>query len=286
MKDKERELTYGTLMGDAYINKTLRGNYALVFEHCIAQRPYAEWKASLLSSFKTYSYKRERNTYFKKEKRFIESQTVVIRSQAHTEFTKLRAIFYPNGKKIVTADILNKVGILGLAVWYLDDGAYHLNRFTGQLCTQGFTLEENKLIRKFLHETYDINASIVKRGKGKKKLYLIYFPKFEMKKFLTLISPFLPKEILAYKCPIGWELVKDLTFGFHERLNIKDSDETKKSVIANNMNEFWKKEGSPNGFPWVKYLMSKGTFAHTIVYSYFGSRDECLKYSNLPLNII
>ena len=286
MNQEERELIYGTLMGDAYINKSTRGNCALVFEHCVAQRLYAEWKASLLSSFKTYSYERDRKTYFKKDKRFIESKTVIIRSQAHLEFTELRSVFYPDGKKIVTPDILSKVGILGLAVWYLDDGSYHLNRFTGQLCTQGFTLEENKLIRKFLHETYDINASIVKRGKGKKKRYIIYFPKYEMKKFLTLISPSLPKGILRHKRPIGWNLVKDLTFGFHERLNIKDSDKTKQSVVSNNMKLFWKKEGSPNGFPWVKYMMSEGTFAHSIIHSYFGSRDECLKYSNLPLNII
>lgn len=286
MIDEEKQMFFGSLLGDGFLNRSERGNYSFRCEHSIKQKEYLDWKNSFIKSYRFRTDQRDRESFFKKENRIIKSTSYRVLTQNHEDFTKIYPLFYMNKIKYLNREVLKELKPLGLAIWYLDDGCYHLNRFTGIIATDCFSLENLKDVKTFFLDEYDINVSIVKQGKGKKKHYRIYFPKNEMIKFLSIINNVVPKNILSYKIPTYWDKVRDITFGFHKRLNNSLPVEEKKTLISENLKNFWVLENSPEGFPWVKYVMSENTFSHTLIDTYFGSRENALQSSNVPTNII
>ena len=99
-------------------------------------------------------------------------------------FKDYRELFYPNGKKIVTREILDKLDPLGLAVWYLDDGSYDYSHKRLNIATNGFTLIENKIIHQYFKEKWNIDCKIQKA----KTHYYIRFNKEYTNKFIELIK--------------------------------------------------------------------------------------------------
>lgn len=125
---------------------------------------------------------------------------------------KLFTEFYPHGKKIIPEKYIRKLSLIGLAIWYADDGTTILvqyNRLTGsakcrrvQLCTDNFSVNEVCLIKN-IFEKYDFDCSIVKRKEHQVRLQV---NGFSSQRFIQTISDYFYKYFpsLLYKMDLGY----------------------------------------------------------------------------------
>ena len=200
----EKDITYalyGLFLGD--------GSYKsgkLYISHTDKQKFYSEW---LYKIFKDYGlevkyYSREnKNTTFGAYMYHYTTITVPKRFY----FESQEKCFIDN-KKIISDYVLNNINSLGLLLWYLDDGNFHVStsknrnstkRF-GNLNTQCFTYEENVKIQKMFFDRFGIQVKIHTDTSGfdkNKKYYKIYFSATAFRQFFDLVREYLayiPKE--------------------------------------------------------------------------------------------
>lgn len=172
-------------LGDGYVNKS----GFLSIRHSLAQKEYLEWKYNLLKKYTDVQpYFHENNGYGSYE----------FRTRVSKKLKFIRKILYPNGKKRITPKILEKVGLLGLAILYLDDGSLVDKKRNGKVHANDLTIslyvsyEEAEDIRKYLFHKYNLNFTL-KKNKG---LFSIRCGTKEARKFLSLIRPNIPH----FKC--------------------------------------------------------------------------------------
>ena len=189
---RQKDILIGTVLGDAYLQKTGQKNARLRLEHGGKQKEYIMWKAKELGNLiqgkpkplkrvhpitkKTYSYWRHQ-------------------SQSTPYLGKLHKIFYPEGKKIIPKDLDKYMSPLMLSVWYMDDGYYYQEDGCGYLYLGNVSEDEAKIVSEAIN-----NMGIGNRIYSKKKGYAIYFPVSQMK----ILSKKLKKHViqsLMYKIP-------------------------------------------------------------------------------------
>lgn len=77
-------------------------------------------------------------------------------SKAHSVFTDMYHLLYPNGIKILTKEYLNKINNpIALAYWFMDDGSN-----SGVIATNCFSEEEVELLVDWMQNKWDIKCSI------------------------------------------------------------------------------------------------------------------------------
>lgn len=188
---------YGTLLGDASLNKTSKGgNFNLTLTHSPKQKEYLEFKKQLFEqiSHVRFSYK-EVNFFNKQVKKTY--KTCYYQSNYLKYFTKLEKIFYTDTrKKIVNRKILNKLTPLALAIWWMDDGSLVIynrkdrnavNRYA-TLATCSFTIEENLEIIKYFSEVWGITPQLKFVSR---KYPVLKFPMLEFNKLVKIIEPYI-----------------------------------------------------------------------------------------------
>jgi len=112
------QVLIGSLIGDGGLKKGKSSSYYET--HSLKQSEYLKWKAEILSSFFGGNVK-IRNE--KDGRKFITFST-----RCHPILTELRGLWYPNGKKTIPMQELQKLDKLSLAVWYQDDGYYNYEK--------------------------------------------------------------------------------------------------------------------------------------------------------------
>ena len=187
---KGHQILLGSLLGDAHLRRRgIYGNGIFQEEHCLKQMDYLRWKNSFLN-FKEEFIKRN-------DKRFKSEnyQQIRIYSLAKKELNYYHTLFYKNGKKRVTKEILEQLEPLAIAIWYCDDGCYDYRRDNVIFCIEGFNKKEKLSIIKFFKKKYGLNFKYYKK--------YIYLLKSEVPKFIQIIEPFIIKS-MRYK--IGLDL--------------------------------------------------------------------------------
>lgn len=183
----EKQVLHGSLFGDGsiYIPPKRYVNAVYTENHSLKEKPYLEWKSHFLKRFtpKIHDYSfflpKTGKTYY----------MTALRTKSSRILTKYRHIFYPNDKKIIPKKILEDLDKLGLCVWYCDDGCYDYSSENIDLATQGFSIEENKIIQKWFHIKWNLNAVILPNGRN----YHMRFLRKDTKLFLDLVSSYIPK---------------------------------------------------------------------------------------------
>jgi len=156
LSPRQRQIITGTILGDAYVAPG--GNhYYLRIRHCEAQRSFVEWKEQELQPFARKSGIQVYEPQGLQRQRVYEFGTYT-----HKEFDYYRKLFYPEGKKVVTPDVLAGVGDLALAVWIMDDGSYDPSRGYIKLATCSFTHTEHELMQAWFAAHYNITPMIHK----------------------------------------------------------------------------------------------------------------------------
>jgi hypothetical protein len=202
-----RSFFYGTLLGDSYIHNG-------VFYCKQISKDLIDFKAKIIKKhFPNDKVKvSEHEAYI--DKNGVHHQKWYELSLSKCEYVKkLEKLFYPQGKKIIPKNVINKLTPLGLALWYADDGTTVLvqyNKSTGGarsrralLCTDCFTKEEHDNI--ILPELKELgfNVVVLKRG----DVYRINFKDMQkVQKFFLTIGKYFYNYFpsLLYKMDLGY----------------------------------------------------------------------------------
>lgn len=227
-RDDLNQLVIGSLLGDGtlkYYPQTK--NASLKIRHGANQLDYLKYKRSILAAFdlvtntgklgiyKDTSYLKNLNTYY------IAYELV---SRSHSVFTYWDAIAYTSDsgrrKKRFCMELLDKLGPLGLAIWYCDDGslaAYRRKHDYGVSCqfaTDGFSKSDNMLIIEYFHDTWGLEFYPLKAWGG--TYTCLRAKEASTRKLLSIIAPYVPNT-MQYKI----DPVKRLEFHFESsRLNV------------------------------------------------------------------
>ena len=204
MNDTQIKVMYGSVLGDGictYSRKEDRRAY-FQFTHSIKQKDYFDKKAHLFSTFPhnssilTSGYGSEIHSF---------------RLNACNEATLLREKHYVDSSRKITQEYLNIMGILGLAIWYMDDGSrnksrdevsYHITNKFSRAAFSAYRYNESDVreIVTWLNSFgYESSAHMTTR-KGKNLGYVIHLSSQGSQKFFRDIAPYIP-ESMEYKLP-------------------------------------------------------------------------------------
>ncbi len=127
LSDQQWQVVLGGLMGDGHLAPNTRGRGGVRFRmgHGAEQSEYVDWKASLLGNIP-------------------QSRSVRANGSVHIDLTPLpelgelrQVMYWGDGKKHLTDDVLKALTPLALAVWYMDDGSFSLRSKGLQARTEG-----------------------------------------------------------------------------------------------------------------------------------------------------
>ncbi len=189
VSQEEHDLIIGSLMGDSSIRQREK-NSCLRFTHSMKQKKYAEFKRQILDNFNI--------SEFREVKRNIGIHVIHamdFATKTHGVFNYYRNLFYKDGKKVVSQEILGQFNARSLAYWVCDDGSYDNTQGYIILCTNAFTLEEHKLMKEFFNKKFSLDPTI---GFRDGKYYYLRFKQGDSQKLINIIKPFIP-ECMKYK---------------------------------------------------------------------------------------
>lgn len=196
LTEEELQVLYGALLGDGTIVHTPHG---FRFSLCQSetQLPYLLWKKSQLPNIMMANPCR-----YEKEYKGYHTTQYHLHSIHHPGLEKVYNLFYKDGTKTVTTELLNKLKPLALAVWYMDDGSFNKNPNSQQIfwSTDSFTKEENGLIIDWFHNRLDIETKLQPMGCGgtfgNSPTFRIRINRSQTGKFFDLIRPYVHPTML------------------------------------------------------------------------------------------
>jgi hypothetical protein len=119
LSEYQNNVLFGSLFGDSCIAVQSSGTGFWFCTHCLKQEEYLLKLAQIFSPFVAKVYYGERP--FEKGGKVF--PYVRARSFALPQFTEYRKLFYPEGKKELRKELLEKLTPTGFAYWYMDDGS-------------------------------------------------------------------------------------------------------------------------------------------------------------------
>lgn len=193
----QRSILVGTVLGDAYLQKTGKKNARLRLEQGARQKEYLLWKVKMLESlFQGKAKYLERiHPITKKKYAYWRHQ-----SQSTPYLGRVQRHFYSqDGRKIIPKDLEKYLTSLMLAVWYMDDGYYYARDKCAYLYLGRVFKEEAEIVQSALLHKFDLRVRVLDK---KKKGYAIYFSPQEAAKLKEIIKGHILEQFI-YKLPSG-----------------------------------------------------------------------------------
>lgn len=213
------QVIIGGLLGDTCVTKNDKYNSCLMIVHGPKHLDYLRFKYNF---FFQEGLTTKRGIYTKIQHNKKTNKDYL----AYGFFTKsiplfsgYRSEFYPNGKKFITREILDKLNAFGLAIWFMDDGSRNIHWHTRKdglksvssrvlnINTQGFSFEENETIQKYFSDKWSISVKIYKQ----RNKPIICITSENANKFVEIIEPHIIPS-LQYKI----DLLHNVTHPFTE----------------------------------------------------------------------
>ena len=176
---EQEEVIYGSMLGDMSLGKTQK-SYRFVISQGGGHEEYFDHIAKIFSNILGKINKTPR--YDKRTKLFYNK--FVAKFLASESYKKYYDIMVINGKKTVTKEWANRLTARGLAYWFMDDGCIN-----GVLATNGFTLDEVKLLSETLLNKFNIHSDVQKVSK--KQQWLLHIRTVDRKLFEDIIRPYI-----------------------------------------------------------------------------------------------
>lgn len=187
----EHSVLIGTLLGDGHIQKvqSKTNKCRLRISHSEKQQEYILWKHNTLVNYGPS----EISLDSKNQLRFY--------TQYSLEMLEYHQLFYNEialGKyrKLITETI--ELDEVALAVWYMDDGTKRLDCNQCRFATNGFSLEEIKVLQIKLMINFGLPANIVRSGRskiGKHQWYTLCISAKYFQDFYNVIGLFIKQEV-------------------------------------------------------------------------------------------
>ena len=208
LTNRQKELIYGSLMGDA----GKMSPSSVKMKQSIKQRPYLMWKFGELSEHISLKSLQEEKTFDKRYGKYYTNVRFYL--HANTDVETIITQFYKSGKKVITQQILDNLTPFSIALWFMDDGTTDWGKHKhpnanpiASLCTDSFSKEECELICEWFRKRFDISPYVRQRDKTD-KLHRVIFPTTETPKLFALIRPYIIPSML-YKVDYAAFLDKD-----------------------------------------------------------------------------
>lgn len=187
MQTQDLSFLYGVIIGDGSLVKAKDGTISLRLIHCIAQKEYLMYKASILNRIFTSQLEvKDINNNGYPGCIYTIGRTAVLKP--------LYELFYVNGKKSISnPEIINNLTPEALALWWMDDGCLSMKKRNGKIVArQGFIstylpLEENLYLIQLLNAKFNLNLKNVKD----RKAYRIRLNTTDCKQLIEIIKPYI-----------------------------------------------------------------------------------------------
>lgn len=158
INQEQKEILFGTLMGDGNIQKQYTNSYLGRFNHSIKQLDYCTYLQNKLSGITTNV-----KEYSVKNKNGKEYQCCYFSLKNNYQLKEFYDLFYINGKKDIPYD-LNLLTPKAMAYWFMDDGSAR-SGCTISIATCSFSIEALIRIKQYLSDVYGLNVTINKEFK-------------------------------------------------------------------------------------------------------------------------
>lgn len=179
--DEWEQVLLGSLLGDMGIYKKTKNNPYLLESHGLAQKAYMDWKWSIIS-------RKLRSTKVNATSGYTGKPIVGMRSGNS-------ALLLPYVNTRTTLEGIERLGPQGLAIWYMDDGCSGRGF---RLSTEGWGLEINEQIVKFLDQKFSIKTKVHKYVRNGKTYYNIQGSAQAKERLVEICKPYIHPD-LAYK---------------------------------------------------------------------------------------
>lgn len=183
----------GTVLGDAFLQKTGEKNARLRFEHSEKQRQYLLWKVGIFPRLF-----QGKPTYIKRVHPKTGRTYCYVRHQSSASpvLGTWHKVFYQDGKKHIP-DSLEEILTepLTLAVWYMDDGYYYARDRSSYLYLGRVSKKEAHRAQHAILKNFSIRMRVYDK---KQKGFALYVSVAETKKLHKLIGAYILPEF-AYK---------------------------------------------------------------------------------------
>lgn len=188
----EYDVIIGGLLGDTWIGKYKNGqkNADGSFTHKIEHYEYCKYKYNILS--RRCSNFTIHNKFDKRVNR--KYQQVFCKLAASSLLNPIYEAFYKNGIKIVSEEYINRLSPLGIAIWFMDDGASDNNGY--KFSVDCFSDNDIYLLQKMLLTKFDIVTSYHKSQN--KSIHVLMK---SVKTFKSLVEPYIC-DCMKYKLQI------------------------------------------------------------------------------------
>lgn len=199
--DEQFSVLLGSLLGDGGIQARNDASSGLGFSQCEARAAYAHWKADALSDLSPKL--RERVGYVRYETPYSKVMTHIAAVYPRRDIED-----HTNRKLKITEDVLDRLGMLGLAVWYMDDGtlARDNRNYSGQSRSRiyaAITEEEIQVVVAWFTDKFGQGVSY--NGQGCETNRFIHIAGEAFLRFQEAIRPYV-HPIFSYKLISGTEL--------------------------------------------------------------------------------
>ncbi|MCK4423948.1 MAG: hypothetical protein KAV18_07755 [Candidatus Omnitrophica bacterium] len=175
----------GMWLGDACFAKAKEGkNVSVRITHSIKQAEYAKFKADYLSALTKVKVTEVKCGGY---------DCITVSTRIHPLYTQLKE----RSKQF--AKFVKRLTDEGLAFWYMDDGSicfsksynkHHVYRISSRrisLHTEGFTLEENQILRDLIEDRFSVKFNVSKKG----QYWKLSCGTEEAKKLFKIITPYI-----------------------------------------------------------------------------------------------
>lgn len=177
----EFDVIVGGLLGDTWIGYSGQSkNPSGSFTHKLEHYDYVKYKYNLI--LRRCSELTIHNKWDKRSDRHYQQAFCKI---ASSEILKpIHEAFYPNGIKVVPEELINKLSPLGIAIWFMDDGASDTHGY--KFSVDCFSTEDIKKLTKMLKDKFNINTT-VQENQNK----IIHICSSSVHDFKKLVEPYM-----------------------------------------------------------------------------------------------
>lgn len=165
------------------------------FQQHVSHKDYVDWQANIIENICPVTVV-ERKPYTDKNG-WNHNGSYVLTSRSLPFFTTIRSRWYIEGKKVVSPHDIRLFDAESLAVWFMDDGCLckhkknKINYYWINMATQSFSWADNKFLRDFLADKFDIHADIGTRKYTSGIKYVLNIKKRNVQTFLDTVKPYI-----------------------------------------------------------------------------------------------
>lgn len=187
VSDEFKQILIGSYLGDGCFTKIedLGINSRFSIAHSIKQKAYFKLKWDYFNEHKLAGKIAENRVFSDRYKEGYYDE-IRFKSKTHPIFTEIREKGYSETKKKLNIELVKDINNLGLAIWYMDDGAVNLS--SCNIACDKFTELEKYMLRDLISEKFKIELNVTAST--------LYVPQKQFSEFKELVKPFVIESML------------------------------------------------------------------------------------------